>query len=137
MGKRENLRRALDPAGMRNEKKAVGQDKSRLEVWKMTTMEIISQLNSLVDDRKSFIDDNGQGDDIYLNDIAALTAAIEAISTSNGDKLYTAFDVIKLVQETVSEEICSLDDGETLVAYEIERGIIGKLVKEDGCETNV
>ncbi len=103
----------------------------------MTTMEIISQLNSLVDDRKSFIDDNGQGDDIYLNDIAALTAAIEAISTSNGDKLYTAFDVIKLVQETVSEEICSLDDGETLVAYEIERGIIGKLVKEDGCETNV
>ena len=103
----------------------------------MTTMEIISQLNSLVDDRKSFIDDNGQGDDIYLNDIAALTAAIEAISTSNGDKLYTAFDVIKLVQETVSEEICSLDDGETLVAYEIERGIIGKLVKEDGCETIV
>lgn len=104
----------------------------------MTTTEIISQLNSLIDDRKSFIDDNGQGDDIYLNDIAALTAAIEAISTSNGDKLYTAFDVIKLVQETVSEEICScLDDGETLVAYEIERGIIGKLVKEDGCETNV
>ena len=47
----------------------------------MTTMEVISQLNSLIDDRKSFIDDNGQGDDIYLNDIAALTAAIEAIST--------------------------------------------------------
>ena len=110
---------------MRNEKKAVGQDKSRLEVWKMTTMEIISQLNSLVDDRKSFIDDNGQGDDIYLNDIAALTAAIEAISTSNGDKLYTAFDVIKLVQETVSEEICSLDDEERLVACEIARGIVG------------
>ena len=103
----------------------------------MTKLEIISQLNSLIDDRKSFIDDNGQGDDIYLNDIAALTAAIEAISTSNGGKLYTAFDVIKLVQETVSEEICSLDDGETWVAYEIERRIIGKLVKEDGCETNV
>lgn len=97
----------------------------------MTTMEIISQLNSLVDDRKSFIDDNGQGDDIYLNDIAALTAAIEAISTSNGDKLYTAFDVIRLVQEAVSEEICGLGDEGMVVAYEVERGIIEKLVKED------
>lgn len=105
----------------------------------MTTMEVISQLNSLIDDRKSFIDDNGQGDDIYLNDIAALTAAIEAISTLSGDKLYTAFDVIRLVQEAVSEEICGLDDGGIgmLVAYEVERGIIRKLVKEDGCETNV
>ena len=103
----------------------------------MTTMEVISQLNSLIDDRKSFIDDNGQGDDIYLNDIAALTAAIEAISTSNGDKLYTAFDVIRLVQEAVSEEICGLGDEGMVVAYEVERGIIEKLVKEDGCETNV
>ncbi len=103
----------------------------------MTTTEIISQLNSLIDDRKSFIDDNGQGDDIYLNDIAALTAAIEAISTSNGDKLYTAFDVIRLVQEAVSEEICGLGDEGMVVAYEVERGIIEKLVKEDGCETNV
>ena len=103
----------------------------------MTTMEVISQLNSLVDDRKSFIDDNGQGDDIYLNDIAALTAAIEAISTSNGDKLYTAFDVIRLVQEAVSEEICGLGDGGIVVAYEVERGIIGKLVKEDEHETGV
>lgn len=103
----------------------------------MTTTEIISQLNSLIDDRKSFIDDNGQGDDIYLNDIAALTAAIEAISTSSEGKLYTALDVIRLVQAAVSDAVCGLDDGETLVAYEIERGIIGKLVKEDGCETNV
>lgn len=103
----------------------------------MTTMEVISQLNSLIDDRKSFIDDNGQGDDIYLNDIAALTAAIEAISTSSEGKLYTALDVIRLVQAAVSDAVCGLDDGETLVAYEIERGIIGKLVKEDGCKTNV
>ena len=103
----------------------------------MTTMEVISQLNSLIDDRKSFIDDNGQGDDIYLNDIAALTAAIEAISTSSGDKLYTAFDVIRLVQEAVSEEICGLGDETMVVAYEVERGIIRKLVKEDEHETNV
>lgn len=103
----------------------------------MTTMEVISQLNSLIDDRKSFIDDNGQGDDIYLNDISALTAAIEAISTSSGDKLYTAFDVIRLVQEAVSEEICGLGDETMVVAYEVERGIIRKLVKEDEHETNV
>lgn len=106
----------------------------------MTTMEVISQLNSLIDYWKSFIDDDGQGDDIYLNDIAALTAAIEAIeaiNTSSEGKLYTALDVIRLVQAAVSDAVCGLDDGETLVAYEIERGIIGKLVKEDEHETNV
>ena len=103
----------------------------------MTTMKIISQLNSLIDDRKSFIDDNGQGDDIYLNDIAALTAAIEAISTSSEGKLYTVFEIIRLVQEAVSEEICGLGDETMVVAYEVERGIIRKLVKEDEHETNV
>lgn len=98
----------------------------------MTTMEIISQLNSLVDDRKSFIDDNGQGDDIYLNDIAALTAAIEAISTSNGDKLYTAFDVIRIVQAAVSDAVCGMSREEsTVTAYEIEHEIIAKLVGEN------
>lgn len=101
----------------------------------MTTMKTIEQLKSLLDDRMSFLGE--QGND-YCRDIAALTAAIKAVNKpASGDKLYTAFDVIRLVQETVSEEICSLDDGETWVAYEIERGIIGKLVKEDGCETNV
>lgn len=103
----------------------------------MTTMEVISQLNSLIDDRKSFIDDNGQGDDIYLNDIAALTAAIEAISTLSEGKLYTVFEIIRLVQEAVSEEICGLGDETMVVAYEVERGIIRKLVKEDEHETNV
>lgn len=103
----------------------------------MTTMETIEQLNSLIDDRKSFIDDNGQGDDIYLNDIAALTAAIEAISTLSEGKLYTVFEIIRLVQEAVSEEICGLGDETMVVAYEVERGIIGKLVKDDEHETNV
>ena len=97
----------------------------------MTTMEVISQLNSLIDDRKSFIDDNGQGDDIYLNDISALTAAIETISkTTSSEKLYTVFDVIRLVQRVVSNETCgmSADDTELCIAYEIERGIISELV---------
>lgn len=101
----------------------------------MTTMRTIEQLKSLLDDRMSFLGE--QGND-YCRDIMALTAAIEAASkTVNSEKLYTAFDVIRLVQEAVSEEICGLDDGGMLVAYEVERGIIGKFVKEDGCETNV
>lgn len=49
----------------------------------MTKSNIIAQLASLIGDRKSFLDEDGQGDDIYLNDISALTAAIEAISTSS------------------------------------------------------
>lgn len=101
----------------------------------MTTMKTIEQLKSLLDDRMSFLGE--QGND-YCRDIAALTAAIKAVNKpASGDKLYTAFDVIRLVQAAVSDAVCGLDDGETLVAYEIERGIIGKLVKEDGCETNV
>lgn len=98
----------------------------------MTTTEVISQLNSLIDDRKSFIDDNGQGDDIYLNDIAALTAAIEAISPSSEGKLYTALDVIRMVQAAVSDTVCTMDAEEsTVTAYEIEHGIVAELVKEE------
>ncbi len=93
----------------------------------MTTAEITSQLNSL-------IDDNGQGDNTYLNDIAALTAAIEAISTSNGEKLYTAFEIIRLVQAAVSDEVCAMDVSDAAIGYEIERSIIGKLAKEDEYE---
>ena len=101
----------------------------------MTTMKTIEQLKSLLDDRMSFLGE--QGND-YCRDIAALTAAIKAVNKpASGGKLYTALDVIRLVQAAVSDAVCGLDDGEKLVAYEIERGIIGKLVKEDGCETNV
>lgn len=105
----------------------------------MTTMKTIEQLNSLIDDRKSFIDDNGQGDDIYLNDIAALTAAIKAVNkTANDSKTYTAFDVIRIVQRVVSDELCELDEFDAPEAYyKIERGIIAELVKEDEHETNV
>lgn len=56
---------------------------------------------------------------------------------AGGEKLYTTLEIIQLVQEVVSEEICGLDDGGMLAAYEVERGIIRKLAKEDGCETNV
>lgn len=102
----------------------------------MTTMEVISQLNSLIDDRKSFLGE--QGND-YCRDIAALTAAIKAVNKpASGDKLYTAFDVIRVVQRVVSDELCELDEFDAPGAYyKIERGIIAELVKDDEHETNV
>lgn len=102
----------------------------------MTTAETIDQLKMLMDNQVRNLEISGNSE--YHNDVKALTAAIEAISrTASGEKLYTAFDVIRLVQNVVSDEICGLSEGEVAIAYEIERGIIGKLVKEDGCETNV
>lgn len=102
----------------------------------MTTMETIEQLKSLLDDRMSFLGE--QGND-YCRDIAALTAAIKAVNKpASGDKLYTAFDVIRIVQRVVSDELCELDEFDAPEAYyKIERGIIAELVKEDEHETNV
>lgn len=102
----------------------------------MTTVKTIEQLKSLLDDRMSFLGE--QGND-YCRDIAALTAAIKAVNKpASGDKLYTAFDIIRIVQRVVSDELCELDEFDAPEAYyKIERGIIAELVKEDGCETNV
>lgn len=102
----------------------------------MTTMKTIEQLKSLLDDRMSFLGEQGNH---YCRDIAALTAAIKAVNKpASGDKLYTAFDVIRIVQRVVSDELCELDEFDAPEAYyKIERGIIAELVKEDGCETNV
>ena len=50
---------------------------------------------------------------------------------AGGEKLYTTLEIIHLVQEAVSEEICGLGDDGMLIAYEVERGIIRKLVKEE------
>ena len=102
----------------------------------MTTIEIISQLGSLIRERKIFLD--GTDDETYIDDIAALTAAIETISkTASSGKTYTAFDVIRLVQRAVSDEVCAMDVSDAAIGYEIERSIIGKLVKEDEHETGV
>lgn len=96
----------------------------------MTKWETIKSLRALRDKM--------QRDDTYLDDRAALTAAIEAINTPGDEKLYTAFDVIRIVQRVVSDELCELDEFDAPEAcYKIERGIIAELVKEDGCETNV
>ena len=88
----------------------------------MTKLEIIKQLESL----REYLRTEDYA--AQVNDITALTAVIDA---SHDGKLYTAFEIIRIVQAAVSDAVCGLDDGDTLVAYEIERGIIGKLVKED------
>lgn len=95
----------------------------------MTTAEIIKRLQT--------IRDIMQRGDFFYADAEVMTAAIEAINTSNGEKLYTVFEIIRLVQRAVSDEVCAMDANEAAIGYEIERSIIGKLVKEDGCETNV
>ncbi len=78
------------------------------------------------------------GNSEYHNDVKALTAAIEAISkTASSGKLYTAFDVIRLVQRAVSDEVCELDECDALAAYKIERSIIAELAKEDANEAKV
>lgn len=96
----------------------------------MTTMKTIEQLKSLLDDRMSFLGE--QGND-YCRDIAALTAAIKAVNKpASGDKLYTAFDVIRLVQAAVRDATLGMGiEMSTVTAYEIEREIIAKLVGEN------
>ena len=57
------------------------------------------------------------------------TAPDEVSDAAHDSKRYSAFDVIRLVQAAVSDAVCSMDAEEsTVVAYEIEREIIAKLV---------
>ena len=71
---------------------------------------------------------------LYREGTNALHEEIKNMTESapaGGEKLHTTLEIIQLVQEVVSEEICGLDDGGMLAAYEVERGIIRKLVKEE------
>lgn len=89
----------------------------------MTKSEIVKRLQT--------IRDIMQKGDLFYADAEVMTAAIEAISTSSEGKLYTAFDVIKLVQAAVSDAVCGMGAEESAVtAYEIERDIVGKLVED-------
>lgn len=68
----------------------------------------------------------------HANDIAALDKVINA---AHGGKLYTAFDVIRIVQAAVSDVVCGMSAEEsTVTAYEVEREIVSKLVGEDANE---
>lgn len=93
----------------------------------MTKSEIVKRLQT--------IRDIMQKGDLFYADAEVMTAAIEAISTSSEGKLYTAFDVIKLVQAAVSDAVCGMSREESAVtAYEIERDIVSRLVGGDSSE---
>lgn len=89
----------------------------------MTKPEIIKQLESLREYLRT------EDYTTQENDITALTAVIDA---AHSGKLYTAFEVIRIVQAAVSDAVCGMSREEsTVTAYEIEREIIAKLVQED------
>lgn len=101
----------------------------------MTTAEIFEQMKTELDDRVAQLRS-------AMNEMQAscchaahtLCKEVERMTKpapAGGEKLYTTSEIIQLVQETVSEEICGLGDETMVVAYEVERGIIRKLVKED------
>lgn len=107
----------------------------------MTTAEIFEQMKTELDDRVAQLRS-------AMNEMQAscchaahtLCKEVERMTKpapAGGEKLYTAFDVIRMVQETVSEEICGLGDETMVAAYEVERGIIRKLMKEDEHETSI
>ena len=89
----------------------------------MTKLEIIKQLESL---REYLRTEDYAAQE---NDITALTAVIDA---AHDGKMYTAYDVIRIVQAAVSDAVCGMSAEEsTVTAYEIEREIIAKLVGEN------
>ena len=62
------------------------------------------------------------------------SALVDASGTKRGGdemKQYTTFDIIDMVQHIVSDEICGMDGAMTMAAYEIERGIVAKLVENE------
>lgn len=101
----------------------------------MTTAEMLEQIKTELDDcvaqLRRVVDEMRA---MCCHTVNTLHEEIEKMTKpapAGGEKLYTASEIIRLVQETISEEICGLDDGGMLVAYEVERGIIRKLVKEE------
>ena len=89
----------------------------------MTKPEIIKQLEAV----RNYLG-NEDSYEAQENDIEALNTVIEA---AHSGKLYTAFDVIQIVQAAVSDAVCGMGaDESTVTAYEIEREIISKLVQE-------
>ena len=92
----------------------------------MTKLEIIKQLESLREYLRS------EGYAAQVNDITALTAVIDA---AHDGKVYTACDVIRIVQAAVSDAVCGMSREEsTVTAYEIERDIVSRLVGGDSSE---
>lgn len=92
----------------------------------MTKLEIIKQLESL----REYLRTEDYA--AQVNDITALTAVIDA---AHDGKVYTACDVIRIVQAAVSDAVCGMSREEsTVTAYEIERDIVSRLVGGDSSE---
>lgn len=90
----------------------------------MTKPEIIKQRSSL----REYLRSEDYAATAQENDITALD---EVIKAAHSGKLYTVFDVIRIVQAAVSDAVCGMSKEEsTVTAYEIEREIIAKLVQE-------
>lgn len=108
----------------------------------MTTTEMFEQMKTELDDRVAQLRS-------AMNEMQAscyhaahtLCKEVERMTKpapAGDEKLYTAFDVIRIVQRVVSDELCELDEFDAPEAYyKIERGIIAELVKEDEHETGV
>lgn len=112
----------------------------------MTTAEMFEQMKTELDDRvaqlRSAMDEMQasccHAVHTFREEIERMTKPAPAggkkltkPAPAGGEKLYTTLEIIQLVQEIVSEEICGLGDDGMLIAYEVERGIIRKLVKEE------
>ena len=93
----------------------------------MTKSEIVKRLQT--------IRDIMQKGDLFYADAEVMTAAIEAINAPGDEKLYTASEIIRMVQAAVSDAVCGMSREEsTVTAYEIERDIVSRLVGVDSSE---
>lgn len=92
----------------------------------MTKLEIIKQLESL----REYLRTEDYA--AQVNDITALTAVIDA---AHDGKVYTACDVIRIVQAAVRDATLGMGiEMSTVTAYEIERDIVSRLVGGDSSE---
>ncbi len=89
----------------------------------MTTQEMFDGMRKELKETRELY---RQGVDALHEEIKNMTEPAPA-----GGKLYTAFDVIRMVQAAVSDEICGLSAGEMAIAYEVERAVLEKLAKEE------
>lgn len=101
----------------------------------MTTTEMFEQMKTELDDRvaqlRSAINEIQESCRCTTQMLHEEIERMTKPAPAGSEKLYTATEIIRLVQETVSEEICGLGDETMVAAYEVERGIIRKLVKEE------
>ena len=90
----------------------------------MTKPEIIKRLEAV----RNYLS-NEDSYEAQEDDITTLNTVIEA---AHSGKLYSAFDVIRIVQAAVSDAVCGMGAEEsTVTAYEIERDVVSKLVQEE------